>query len=142
MLATVALMLALGLSLNMVSLFALIICLGIVVDDAIVIGEHADHLHRQGHAPADAALLAVKRMFLPVLSSSLTTIIAFSGMLLIGGRFGSLITDIPVTVVLVIAASLIEVFLLLPAHMFHALRAVKPGCRRGLIAQLADQSSL
>ena len=62
-------------------------------------------------------------MFLPVLSSSLTTIIAFSGMLLIGGRFGSLITDIPVTVVLVIAASLIEVFLLLPAHMFHALRA-------------------
>ena len=127
MLATVALMLALGLSLNMVSLFALIICLGIVVDDAIVIGEHADHLHRQGHAPADAALLAVKRMFLPVLSSSLTTIIAFSGMLLIGGRFGSLITDIPVTVVLVIAASLIEVFLLLPAHMFHALRAVKPG---------------
>ena len=50
MLATVALMLALGLSLNMVSLFALIICLGIVVDDAIVIGEHADHLHRQGHA--------------------------------------------------------------------------------------------
>ena len=51
MLATVALMLALGLSLNMVSLFALIICLGIVVDDAIVIGEHADHLHRQGHAP-------------------------------------------------------------------------------------------
>ena len=127
MLATVALMLALGLSLNMVSLFALIICLGIVVDDAIVIGEHADHLHRNGHAPADAALLAAKRMFLPVLSSSLTTIIAFGGMLLIGGRFGSLITDIPITVSLVILASLIEVFLLLPAHMYHALSAVKPG---------------
>lgn len=127
MLAAIALMFSMGLSLNMVSLFALIICLGIVVDDAIVIGEHADHLHRQGHDPAEAALLAAKRMFLPVLSSSLTTIIAFGGMLLIGGRFGSLIADIPVTVSLVIAASLIEVFLLLPAHMYHALRAVKPG---------------
>lgn len=127
MLATIALMLVMGLSLNMVSLFALIICLGIVVDDAIVIGEHADHLHRQGHDPAEAALLAAKRMFLPVLSSSLTTIIAFGGMLLIGGRFGSLIADIPVTVSLVIAASLIEVFLLLPAHMYHALRATTPG---------------
>ncbi len=127
MLAAIALMFAMGLSLNMVSLFALIICLGIVVDDAIVIGEHADHLHRQGHAPAEAAMLAAQRMFLPVLSSSLTTIIAFGGMLLIGGRFGSLIADIPVTVSLVIAASLVEVFLLLPAHMYHALRAVKPG---------------
>ena len=57
MLATVALMLALGLSLNMVSLFALIIWFSIVVDDAIVIGEHADHLHRQVMF-ADAALLA------------------------------------------------------------------------------------
>lgn len=127
MLATVALMLALGLSLNMVSLFALIICLGIVVDDAIVIGEHADHLHRQGHSPMDAAYLGAKRMFLPVLSSSITTIIAFSGMFLIGGTFGRLIGDIPVTVSLVITASLIEVFLILPAHMYHALSNVKPG---------------
>ncbi len=127
MLATIAMMYVLGLSLNMISLFALIICLGIVVDDAIVIGEHADHLHRQGHTPAEAAYLGAKRMFLPVLSSSITTVIAFSGMFLISGTFGRLIGDIPITVALVITASLIEVFLLLPAHMFHALKGADHG---------------
>ena len=127
MLATIAMMLAFGLSLNMISLFALIICLGIVVDDAIVIGEHADHLHRQGHSPSEAAYLGAKRMFLPVLSSSITTIIAFSGMFLITGTFGRLVGDIPITVALVITASLVEVFLLLPAHMFHALKGAERG---------------
>ncbi|MEP2580912.1 MAG: efflux RND transporter permease subunit, partial [Roseibium sp.] len=65
MAATIGLMYAFGLTLNMISVFALIICLGIVVDDAIVVGEHADFLHRRGHSPAEAASLAARRMTAP-----------------------------------------------------------------------------
>ena len=121
MAATIALMYAFGFTFNMVSLFALIICLGIVVDDAIVVGEHADHLAQRGLAPADAAREAAHRMAAPVFSASVTTVIAFAVLALIGGRFGKLIADMPFTVGVVIVASLFESFLILPAHMRHAL---------------------
>lgn len=125
MMATIGLMYAFGLTLNMVSVFALIICLGIVVDDAIVVGEHADSLHRRGYPPAEAASLAARRMTAPVFSASITTLIAFVGLIAIGGRFGTLIADIPFTVAVVLIASLVECFLILPAHMNHALSASK-----------------
>ena len=122
MLGAIALMYAAGLTLNMISLFALIITLGIVVDDAIVVGEHADARHRKlGEAPPVAAERAAARMALPVFSATLTTLIAFFGLGVIGGRFGDLIYDIPFTVIAVLAASLIECFLILPNHMAHAL---------------------
>lgn len=120
--AAIALMYAFGVTLNMVSLFGLIITLGIVVDDAIVVGEHADmRARRFGEPPEVAAENAAKRMALPVFSATLTTIIAFFGLIAIGGRFGDLIVDIPITVILVLAASLVECFLILPNHMRHAL---------------------
>ncbi|PWE32308.1 acriflavine resistance protein B [Maritimibacter sp. 55A14] len=122
MLATVAMMYAFGLTLNMVSLFALIITLGIVVDDAIVVGEHADfRARRLGEAPVVAAENAARRMAAPVFSATLTTVIAFFALVSIGGRFGDLIADIPFTVIVVLTASLIECFLILPNHMSHAL---------------------
>ncbi|MGJ8621987.1 MAG: efflux RND transporter permease subunit [Yoonia sp.] len=118
MLAAVALMYAFGITLNMISLFALIITLGIVVDDAIVVGEHADFRVRHlGETPKVAAERAAKRMFSPVFSATLTTIIAFFGLVIIGGRFGDLISDIPFTVIVVLAASLVECFLILPHHL-------------------------
>ncbi|MGB1212099.1 MAG: efflux RND transporter permease subunit [Pikeienuella sp.] len=123
MAATLGIMWLSGITLNMVSLFALILCLGIVVDDAIVVGEHADFLERKGLSPAQAAEQAARRMAAPVFAASLTTIIAFSALVIIGGRFGSLIIDIPLTVCAVLAASLVECFLILPAHMKHALAA-------------------
>lgn len=118
----IALMWAAGLTINMISLFALIITLGIVVDDAIVVGEHADYRYRKlGESPAEAAENAAKKMFSPVFSATLTTIIAFFGLVLVGGRFGDLIADIPFTVIVVLIASLIECFLILPHHMYKAL---------------------
>lgn len=128
MLATLALMYSFGLTLNMVSLFALIICLGIVVDDAIVVGEHADFRHRMlGESPEMAATNAARRMSLPVLSATITTVIAFSALTVIEGRFGDLIADIPFTVSVVLLASLVECFLILPNHMKHALAAQDRG---------------
>src|SRR6056297_1993463 len=122
MLAAIALMYIGGLTINTVSLFALIITLGIVVDDAIVVGEHADARYRKfGEAPVVAAERAAQRMALPVFSATLTTLIAFFGLVAVGGRFGDLIIDIPFTVIAVLAASLVECFLILPNHMSHSL---------------------
>lgn len=122
MFAAIALMYLAGLTINMISLFALIITLGIVVDDAIVVGEHADYrVRRLGEDPAEAAENAARRMFSPVFSATITTVIAFFGLVVIGGRFGDLISDIPFTVIVVLLASLVECFLILPNHMSHAL---------------------
>ncbi len=124
MIAALAGMWALGVTLNMMSLFALIIMLGIVVDDAIVVGEHADfRVRKLGEPPALAAENAARWMAAPVFASSITTIIAFLGLLAVGGRFGELILAIPLTVVVVLIASLVECFLILPNHLKHSLTA-------------------
>lgn len=122
MMAAVALMYAFGLTINMVSLFGLIITLGIVVDDAIVVGEHADfRARRLGESAVVAAETAARRMAMPVFASTITTVIAFFGLVAIGGRFGDLIKDIPFTVIVVLLASLLECFIILPNHMAHAI---------------------
>ncbi|MFC6759001.1 efflux RND transporter permease subunit [Sulfitobacter porphyrae] len=121
--AAIALMYAGGLTFNMISLFGLIITLGIVVDDAIVVGEYADQRYRAGESALQAAENAARRMAMPVFAATLTTIIAFYGLVVVGGRFGDLIQDIPFTVIAVLAASLVECFLILPNHMAHAMRA-------------------
>lgn len=122
-LAAIAVMWAGGLTLNMISLFALILVLGVIVDDSIVVGEHADFRVRHlGESPVVAAERAAVRMAGPVLASTLTTVIAFLALAAIGGRFGDLIEDIPFTVMAVMVASLVECFLILPNHMAHALK--------------------
>ena len=122
MFAAIAAMYAVGLTINMISLFALIITLGIVVDDAIVVAEHADFRARVlGETPLQAAENGALRMAQPVIASTLTTVIAFFGLVAIGGRFGDLIRDIPFTVIAVLLASLVECFLILPNHIAHAI---------------------
>ena len=121
MMTAIAIMYFAGLTFNMISLFALIITLGIVVDDAIVVGEHADQRARRGLPPIEAAETAAIRMAMPVLAATITTVIAFFGLTAIGGRFGDLIADIPFTVIVVLLASLVECFLILPNHMAHSL---------------------
>jgi len=124
MMAAVAVMYASGVSLNIMSLFGLIIMLGIVVDDAIVIAEHTDYRARVLGESADVApVRAVRWMIGPVFSSTVTTVLAFVALLSIGGSFGTLIADIPVVVAAVLTASLVESLLILPHHMRHALHA-------------------
>ncbi|MGB5866186.1 MAG: efflux RND transporter permease subunit [Sulfitobacter sp.] len=128
--AAIALMYLGGLTLNMISLFGLIITLGIVVDDAIVVGEHADHRYRLGGmSAAEAAEGAAQRMAMPVFAATLTTVIAFFGLVAVGGRFGDLIRDIPFTVIAVLIASLVECFLILPHHMKNALEGLEQRLR-------------
>jgi multidrug efflux pump subunit AcrB len=122
LLAALAAMHLLGLTINMISIFALIITVGIVVDDAIVVGEHADYRVRVlGETPQQASENSAIWMAGPVLAATVTTMIAFLGLLALSGSFGGLIEDIPLTVVAVLAASMIESFLIMPNHMAHAL---------------------
>ncbi|MFP4606722.1 MAG: efflux RND transporter permease subunit [Thiohalospira sp.] len=117
-LAALAILHGLGGSVNMISLFALIMTLGIIVDDAIVVGEEALHRYQgAGEGPLEAPVNAARRMWPPVLSSSLTTVAAFLPLMLVGGTIGMILFDIPVVVVCVIAASLLEAFLVLPRHL-------------------------
>ena len=113
----------LGGSINMVSLFALIMALGIIVDDAIVVGEDTLAQHQAGAAPLAAARGGAERMLAPVLASSLTTIAAFLPLMLVSGIIGRILFDIPLVVACVITASLIECFLILPGHLRQAIAA-------------------
>ena len=118
--ATLAVMYLAGESINMISLFALIMALGIIVDDAIVVGEDAQAHYDMGEDPLTASEGGARRMLAPVLASSLTTIAAFLPLLLVGGRMGNIMSAIPMVIIAVIIASLIESFFILPGHLRHA----------------------
>ncbi|WP_226573320.1 efflux RND transporter permease subunit [Acuticoccus sediminis] len=116
---TLAVMLATGQSLNMVSLFALIMMLGVIVDDAIVVGEHADTLAARGVPQTDAAVRGATEMLVPVLASSLTTVASFAPIFLMRDVMGQMMSAIPLVGIAIIVASLIECFLVLPGHLAH-----------------------
>jgi Cation/multidrug efflux pump len=94
-LATLGLMFFFGGTINMMSLFALIMALGIIVDDAIVVSEDADTHRHMGEGPAQAAIGGARRMLGPVLASSLTTVAAFLPLMMVGGIIGNILGDIP-----------------------------------------------
>lgn len=116
-LAALAVLYGVGGSINMMSLFALIMALGVIVDDAIVVGEDAYAHYRNGESPLHASEGAGKRMLWPVLASSLTTVAAFLPLMMVGGIIGNILFDIPLVMICVILASLVECFLVLPAHL-------------------------
>ena len=110
----------LGVNINMVSLFALIIVIGIVVDDAVVVGENIITERESGEfAGAEASIVGVRGVFAPVLVGVLTTMAAFAPLLLMSGTMGQVMGQVPVVVIAVLAMSLIEAFLILPAHLSH-----------------------
>lgn len=111
-----------GGSINMISLFGLIMALGMIVDNAIVVSEHAYTLHQRGANTLHAAEEAAVRMFSPVVSSSITTVAAFIPLMLIGGIIGQIMFDIPLVVICVILATLVITFLILPAQLGKTLR--------------------
>ena len=123
--ATLAIVYLAGGSINMISLFALIMALGIIVDDAIVVGEDALTHYQTGEGSLEAAEGGARRMFAPVMSSSLTTIAAFIPLFAISGFIGKFLGDIPFVIVCVIIASLVESFLVLPGHLRHSFKGLQ-----------------
>ena len=107
----------LGMSLNMVTLFALIVALGIVVDDAIVAGESIFHEQQKGKRNLRAALDGVAAVRAPVMIGVFTTIAAFAPLGFATGTLGQILQHIPVMVICILLVSLVEAFLILPAHL-------------------------
>ncbi len=136
--ATLAVLWLMGGTINMISLFALIMALGVIVDDAIVVGEDAYAHHRMGEAPLRASEGGAKRMFWPVMASSLTTVSAFIPLMLVSGPIGNIMFDIPFVMICVLAASIIECFLILPAHLRNAFVHDPAATTRGLRQRLED----
>lgn len=108
---------AFDVNINMISLFALIIVLGIVVDDAVVVGENIIAEQENGKVGMEAAMDGVKGVFGPVMVGVLTTMAAFAPLLFVTGTFGQILGAVPVVVILVLGMSLIEAFLILPSHL-------------------------
>ncbi len=106
-----------GVSINMISLFAFIMSLGLVVDDAIVIGENIFALRRQGLSRLQSAIDGVREMSAPVTLAVLTTVFAFVPLLYVSGIMGKIMRVIPIVVISVLMVSLVEALLILPAHL-------------------------
>ena len=109
----------LGASINMITMFAFIIALGIVVDDAIVAGENIYHYRQKGLPWINSAIRGAKEIAMPVTFSVLTNMIAFMPMLFVPGVMGKVFKYIPFVVISVFAISLIESLFILPAHLGH-----------------------
>ena len=134
MLGTLFVFQQLGGTFNMISMFALIMAVGIIVDDSIVVGENAQHRLSQGAPPMRAVTGAAKTMFTPVFASSFTTIASFMPLFLVGGTIGKIIFDIPLIIICILIAALIECFLVLPGHLYSSFAARLPAKPRGLRA--------
>ena len=129
------------LSINMMSLFAFILTLGIVVDDAIIVGESIYHKRREGLALMPAAIAGVREVAGPVVFAVLTTMVAFLPLLFVPGVMGKITWVIPAVVIAVFFISLIESLFILPAHLAHS-RGASPGGIMGWIHRRQDGFSL
>ena len=123
-LGTLFIMQALGGSINMISMFALIMATGIIVDDAIVVGENAMYNFERGKPPLEAAIDGARHMVAPVVASTFTTIASFLPLFIVGGIIGSIIHDIPLVIVCVLLAALFECFFILPGHLYGAFSGI------------------
>ncbi|WP_457617744.1 efflux RND transporter permease subunit [Lutibacter sp.] len=110
----------LGVTINVLSLFGMIIVIGILVDDGIVIGENIYHHYEKGKTPIRAAIDGTLEVIPPIVSAILTTIIAFSTFFFLDGRMGDFFSEVSTIVMLTLAVSLIEALIILPAHIAHS----------------------
>jgi multidrug efflux pump subunit AcrB len=111
---------AIGVSINMISMFAFLVVLGIVVDDAIVVGENVYEYRQEGLDHMSAAIRGAKEMAMPVTFSILSTIVAFVPLLFMPGTTGKFWWPLPAVVIVVLAISLLEALYILPAHLAHS----------------------
>jgi multidrug efflux pump subunit AcrB len=109
-----------GQTINMISLFALIMATGIVVDDAIVVGENIYSHFKQGKSRMKATIDGTLEVVWPVIGSVSTTIAAFIPMIMMTGVFGKFMQVIPYAMIAVLLTSLFECFFILPAHLAHS----------------------
>ncbi|MFQ5589104.1 MAG: efflux RND transporter permease subunit, partial [Nitrospiria bacterium] len=122
-----------GQTVNMLSLFALILVLGLVVDDAIIVTENVYRHLSLGRTPLQAAILGTNEVALPVIATVVTTVAAFIPMLMMTGILGKFMRVIPIVVSIVLLVSLFEALLILPSHLADFAHAEKTGSKTSRI---------
>ncbi|MFH1622398.1 MAG: efflux RND transporter permease subunit [Candidatus Omnitrophota bacterium] len=116
-----------GMSINLITMFGLVVVLGIVVDDGIIISENVYRYLEQGLSPNQAAIKGASEVAAPVISTVLTTIAAFSPLLFMTGLLGKFIRNIPFVIIIALTASLMEAFIILPSHLADFAKPLKKG---------------
>lgn len=134
LLAVVALMPQVGMTVNLISMAGMVVVLGLLVDDAVVVSERIGFHRQQGMPPREAALKGTTTMMRAVTASAITTMVAFSPILELGGTPGKIAWNIPAVVVLALLVSLLECFVILPAHVSAGRQSAPPPKRRFVLA--------
>ena len=114
-----------GISIDLISIIGLILVVGILVDDAIIISERYMENLESGMVPKEAAVAAVKDLWLPVTGTVMTTVVAFAPVLLIKSEMGIILRAIPIVIITSLLFSLLECFFALPNHLAHFVPTVK-----------------
>ena len=135
---TFAVMYAMGASINLLSMFGLIIVLGIIVDDAIVIGENIYRHVEEGVPPLKAAVIGAEEVMWPVIVAVATTIGAFAPLFFISGQIGDFMSQLPLVVIAALSVSLIEALVILPAHLKHLPASLSSTHAQGRVGQFKD----
>ncbi|MCB0372252.1 MAG: efflux RND transporter permease subunit [Muricauda sp.] len=112
-------------TINVLSLFGMIIVIGILVDDGIVIAENIYQHYEEGKPPVQAAVEGTMEVIPPILSAIITTVLAFSIFLFLDSRIGEFFGEVSVIVILTLIVSLVEALIILPAHLAHS-KALHP----------------
>lgn len=114
-----------GVTINVLSLFGMIIVIGILVDDGIVIAENIYQHYEKGKSPVRAAIDGTLEVIPPIVSAILTTVLAFGIFLFLDGGIGEFFSEVSVIVILTLVVSLVEAMIILPSHLAHS-KALKP----------------
>lgn len=126
------------LTINVVSLFGMILVVGILVDDGIVIGENIYAEHEKGKSKMEAALTGTMNVLPSVISAILTTVIAFSLFFFVEGRIGDIFRDLAIVVILTLLFSLVEGIFILPGHLYHS-RALQRDVKKNIVERFFDR---
>ena len=127
-----------GVTINVLSLFGMIVVIGILVDDAIVVGENIFHHHEKGKSKVQAAIDGTLEVTPPVISAILTTIVAFGTFWFLEGRMGEFWSQVAIIVSLTLAVSLFEALVILPSHIAHS-KALDEGQKTFFFNRWGDQ---
>lgn len=114
-----------GVTINVLSLFGMIIVIGILVDDGIVISENIYQHYEKGKNPAQAAIDGTMEVVPPIISAIITTVLAFGTFLFLDSRIGEFFGEVSTVVILTLVVSLVEAFIVLPAHIAHSKALVR-----------------
>lgn len=139
-LGAAVLMVAAGYTINMLTMVGLLIVIGLLMDDAIVIAENVASKRAEGQSPLDAAINGASQVLPSVFASFATTTCIFGSLAFLKGDLGQILKVVPIVMLFVLIISLVEAFLVLPHHLYHALEKAdpKPSAVQAKVDQMVD----